>query len=144
MTLCHQCGKEIQSNSEYCMHCGSYITSSYPLKPNRPSEATVAGVLLFIIGLAWMGLGLVWGVLLGFMSLEMGGAIFLIGAVVGVIAWLFAAGILLLKKWSYTPALILAAISLLNFPIGTLFGALSVWMLSKKDVKEVYLVKSMQ
>ena len=65
-------------------------------------------------------------------------AVFLILSVAnGVMGW----GLLNLKEWSRWGTIVLAAISLLGFPILTIIGAVIIWYLLKPDVKAAFLPK---
>ena len=58
-----------------------------------------------------------------------------VGALVSVITgW----GLLGMKGWARWLAIVLAALSLLAFPIGTIFGALIIWYLLKAEVREAF------
>jgi len=147
---CAYCGKELMLDSPFCPNCGKSLRPQEPavraasttetpaVKAGRPSEATVVGVLLFLDGLAWMSVGLIWGVLLVFVRGGLAAGVFLIGIIVGLLIWVVAGGLLLTKGWAYTLALILAAISLIVFPVGTILGAICIWLLVKENVKKAY------
>ena len=47
-------------------------------------------------------------------------------------------GLWTLKSWARIVALILAAISLLSFPIGTIIGIVALWYLFKPDIKKAF------
>ena len=67
----------------------------------------------------------------------------MIGA--GIIALLFALlyiitgwGLWTLKSWARIVAMILAVISLLSFPIGTIIGIVVLWYLFKPEIKAAF------
>jgi len=58
-----------------------------------------------------------------------------VGALLSVITgW----GLLGMKGWARWLAIVLAALSLLAFPIGTIIGALIIWYLLKDEVKQAF------
>lgn len=64
--------------------------------------------------------------------------IIIIVLIIGVFVWVLAVELLRMKSWAYTLAVILAAVSLLSFPLGTIFGTICIWMLLKEKVKKAY------
>jgi hypothetical protein len=58
MTFCSKCGRELIPEAEFCMHCGTSVTSlsATPPKPTKKSHvvrnALVAAMLLLLIGSA--------------------------------------------------------------------------------------------
>jgi hypothetical protein len=52
-----------------------------------------------------------------------------------VVGW----GLWTLRPWARTAALVLAVVSLFNFPVGTGIGALSIWYLLRDDVKAEFV-----
>jgi hypothetical protein len=62
------------------------------------------------------------------------GWIFLVGLANAVIGW----GLLKQREWGRIGTLVLAGFRLLNFPLGTLVGALILWYLLREDVKEEF------
>jgi len=147
--FCQYCGRELPKDATFCPSCGkplgpqppptaTVIPRATPPRPVRPSEVIVVSILLFLDGLAWMGAGLIYGALLGFLSVGLGGGLFLIGMIVGLFIWVVVIGLMLMQGWAYTLTLILAGISLFLFPIGTFFGIISIWLLLKSEVKEAF------
>jgi hypothetical protein len=57
----------------------------------------------------------------------------------GVLSVVAGWGLLLLKEWARWLAIVLAAFSLLAFPIGTILGALVIWYLLQQHVRAVFL-----
>jgi len=142
------CGKELSIDSPFCPNCGKPLESQKPNektltqseteKSSRPTEAILLIILFFVNGLGWMALGLLYGAMFAFFSAGFGAGIFSFGVFMGVIAWMIALGLLLTKKWAHTLALIFAVISLFLFPIGTITGIISIWLLLKENVKKAY------
>jgi uncharacterized membrane protein (DUF2068 family) len=65
-----------------------------------------------------------------------------VGGVIAIIIGLFYAitgwGLWNLKSWSRLVAIILAVISLLNIPIGTIIGLVVLWYLFKPEIKQAF------
>jgi len=61
-------------------------------------------------------------------------SILLLGSILSLIEGI---GLLYMKKWARNLGLILAMLSLLDFPFGTTLGVYSIWVLWKKDVKKI-------
>ena len=79
---------------------------------NDPNTAAITGIIAFL-GLICSG-------------------VFVLLAVANVaVGW----GLWKLRPWARTGALALAVLRLLNFPLGTLIGALIIWYLLREDVK---------
>ena len=64
---------------------------------------------------------------------------------VGIIAFVFAIfyiitgwGLWTMKSWARIVAMILAVISLLSFPIGTIIGIIVLWYLFKPEIKAAF------
>lgn len=107
-------------------------------KKSRPSEVIVVGILIILLGAVWLAVGSLLGTFLSLGSPKAGGGFFLIFAVIALFLWLIAAGLFTVKSWAHTLALILSAISLINFPFGTVLGAICIWLLLKGEVKEAF------
>ncbi len=63
---------------------------------------------------------------------------FLIVIAEGVLAVIAGWGLLQLKEWARWLAIVLAAFSLLAFPIGTIIGAFVIWYLLQDHVRAVF------
>jgi hypothetical protein len=61
-------------------------------------------------------------------------------AVTGIIAALTGWGLLRIRSWARTLALVLAIMGLFAFPVGTVISALIIWYLSKEDVRQVFVL----
>jgi hypothetical protein len=62
------------------------------------------------------------------------GWIFLTGLANAVIGW----GLWKQQEWGRIGALVLAALRLLNIPLGTVIGALIIWYLLREDVRQEF------
>lgn len=62
------------------------------------------------------------------------GWIFLVGLANAVIGW----GLLKQHEWARIGALVLGGLRLLNIPVGTVIGALTIWYLLREDVKQEF------
>lgn len=79
---------------------------------------------------ALIGLEDAQGGVLAFLIFTVVPTFFLVTAIPGLVCGL---GLLNYRPWARILAIILAALQLLNFPIGTLFGAYSFWVLLSAD-----------
>ena len=59
------------------------------------------------------------------------GWIFLVGLANAVIGW----GLLKQQEWARIGSLVLAGLRLLNIPVGTVIGALTIWYLLREDIR---------
>lgn len=50
-------------------------------------------------------------------------------------------GVLKEKSWAWRVVVIVSIIELVGFPVGTIIGIYSLWVLFKKEVKELFRVK---
>ena len=117
----------------------------------RPDGITVIGIYLLVmlaLGMLFICGLTIWLIVVIFEQAPDAGvaafwlfsamAVFLILSVAnGVMGW----GLLNLKEWSRWGTIVLAAISLLGFPILTIIGAVIIWYLLKPDVKAAFLPK---
>jgi len=62
------------------------------------------------------------------------GWIFLVGLANAVIGW----GLLKQQEWARIGALVLGGLRLLNIPVGTVIGALTIWYLLREDVRQEF------
>jgi len=69
--------------------------------------------------------------IIGFLGLICSGVFVLLAVANVAVGW----GLWKLRPWARTGALALAVLRLLNFPLGTLIGALIIWYLLREDVK---------
>ncbi len=58
------------------------------------------------------------------------GGLFVVVAVLGVIAGI---GILGLQPWARTLLIVLAVLALFSFPLGTILGIYTLWVLASRD-----------
>jgi hypothetical protein len=66
--------------------------------------------------------------------LGIGTILIIIGIIDIIIGW----GLWTLQPWARIAGIILAILSLLNFPIGTIFGIIILWYLFKPEIKEAF------
>jgi hypothetical protein len=96
--------------------------------------------LLFFGGLAGVAStqggdeGAVGGLALG----ALGGFLFLIIAVMCLPSLLAGWGLLNFKEWARILAIVISALNLLGFPIGTILGAYGLWVLLNKDTAPLF------
>ena len=60
------------------------------------------------------------------------------GLLYGLVALGTAWGLLAMYGWARWSAIVLAALTLLSFPIGTVIGALVIWYLLRRDVVRLF------
>ena len=58
--------------------------------------------------------------------------------IIGVLYIIAGWGLWTMKSWARLVAIILAIISVLNFPIGTILGIIILWYLFKPEIKEAF------
>lgn len=119
-------------------------------KKELETHVTVVGWLQIVNGL----LGIMWGVLLAALILGVGiaveeaivlrimavtasalGGLLLVLSVPGIIAGI---GLLRRASWARVMALVLAVFELALFPIGTLLGGYTIFVLSQRSAPEVF------
>ena len=61
-----------------------------------------------------------------------------IALIIGILYIITGLGLWTMKPWARIIAIILAIISLLSFPIGTIIGILVLWYLFKPEIKEAF------
>ena len=62
----------------------------------------------------------------------------LIAFIIGILYLITGWGLWTLKPWARIIAIVLAIISLFNFPVGTIIGIIILWYLFKPEIKEVF------
>lgn len=62
----------------------------------------------------------------------------LIAFIIGILYLITGWGLWALKPWARIIAIVLAIISLFNFPVGTIIGIIILWYLFKPEIKEVF------
>lgn len=82
-------------------------------------QPEVTGEIIDIVDSVMLGTGII---------------IFFLGICYIITGW----GLWTLKSWARIVALILAAISLLSFPIGTIIGIVALWYLFKPEIKKAF------
>jgi hypothetical protein len=150
---CDRCGAQLQDQQQFCHSCGKSFATPQARAVPRPAagrvarHVTIVGVLWVVYSLfhllpsmAAMTIGAVrfpalahdWGIHGVDAPLALGPMLAVFGGLAGVLSILgIIAGVALL---SYQNAarifiIILAFLSLLNFPFGTLLGAYTLWVL---------------
>ena len=73
--------------------------------------------------------------LIGFFGLICSGVFVLLAVANVVVGW----GLWRLRPWARPSAMVLAVLRLVNFPLGTLIGAVSIWYLLREDVKAEFV-----
>ena len=58
--------------------------------------------------------------------------------IMGILYIITGWGLWTMKSWARLVAIILAIISVLNFPIGTILGIIILWYLFKPEIKEAF------
>jgi hypothetical protein len=60
--------------------------------------------------------------------------LFIFGLVMSVPALAAGLGLLMMRPWARLTAVAIGAIELLLFPVGTILGAITLWLMAKKEV----------
>ncbi len=60
--------------------------------------------------------------------------LFIFGLVLSVPAFAAGVGLLMLRPWARLAAVAVGAVELVIFPIGTLLGAITLWLMARKEV----------
>jgi hypothetical protein len=148
--FCDRCGANLQGSPRFCSACGKPV-SAVPLMPAR---GRIAGHVR-LLGIFWLAISafrLLPGVVLMFSArmfqswatglpfLGPGvfhaiGAIFMTGAIVGIIAgW----GLLDRQPWARMMAIILGCLNLIEMPFGTALGIYTLWVLLPAESEQEY------
>lgn len=104
----------------------------------KPSEVSAIAVLFFVLAVFWVIGGYFLGAFLSIISENAGVGFFLISFIFAFLSILIGIGLIFLRKWAHTAALIIATISLINFPAGTALGVILLWLLLKENVKSAF------
>lgn len=156
---CTRCGAPVSPQNVVCPSCGATLPVSS--EPIGPSEGRLAGHV-HLLAIFWIVIGILWlipaGILLalGSVALAIGpygvpGAhiarvlgplvMYSLGGFLIFIAVLcFAAGwgLLHLRRWARSLAIVLGVISLLHPPFGTALGIYTLWVLVSGDAGREY------
>jgi|GEM_PF-754335 len=112
----------------------------YPVQTQRPAGVTILAILAFIGGVLNIISGLVFALFLAFdpvlggVWIGLGGVMIVIGVLYFLVGW----GLWNLKPWARTVSIVLAIISLIGFPIGTILGIIILWYLFKPEIKAAF------
>jgi hypothetical protein len=157
--FCDGCGAIVQPGQAFCSKCGKQIVG--PILATRASIGRVKrhAHLLGVLWLAFSAFNLFGGLLLvivataliphlyqmgvphdvpvGFLSVFLAtlGILVLAKAVCGFLA---GRGVVQHEPWARTVALVLAFISLINFPFGTGLGVYTLWVLLPEESRREY------
>jgi hypothetical protein len=157
--FCDGCGAAVQPGQAFCSKCGKQIVG-----PILATQAIIGRVrrhahLLGVLWLAFSAFNLFGGLLLVIIGTALVPHLYQMGAPrempVGFISALLSTiGILVLAKavcgflagrgviqhepWARTVALVLAFISLINFPFGTGLGVYTLWVLLPEESRQEY------
>jgi hypothetical protein len=109
----------------------------------------IVGWIHIGFGLLWIGMAVFGGALLSVIGLASGepgaaGIMAAIGGILVVVAGLLSVptlvagwGLLRRKHWARMLTLILSFLNLLNFPLGTLLGGYSIWVLMQDESRQI-------
>lgn len=152
--FCDQCGTAIQSGQKFCSGCAKEITGfvpGYPLRSRLQEHIRLLAILWF----AYSAIHAVGGVVLVILAntlfvhlaqtsgapaflqplLTFVGFFLLAKSAAGFLAgW----GLLQRESWARVLTLILAFVSLINFPFGTAIGIYTLWVLLPARSEEEY------
>jgi len=136
--FCDRCGAAVDG-ARFCPGCGkSFAPAAGPVQGRVAAHVKTLGILwlvraglrlipaIFLTSFAhygswWDGVPFLPGVMRGI------GTFFLISAIAGAIAgW----GLLERRPWARMLAIVLGALAILDFPIGTALGAYTLWVLA--------------
>ena len=156
--FCDACGTALHSEQAFCSRCGKEVRPGFSVAYPRANRVQEHVRLLGILWLAYSAFHLLGGLVLRiaastifarpdqygvphgplFLHSLLGAisTLLLLKAVVGVIAgW----GLLQRESWGRVLALIVAFVSLINFPIGTMLGVYTLWVLLPAESEKEYL-----
>jgi hypothetical protein len=156
--FCDRCGNALSTDQRFCPHCGKQFSDAMAIARPAPSRVQEHLRLLGILWLALAALNALGSVVLYivantiFMRVEERmpqqmpfglvhsllmaiGAFILLKAVAGFFAgW----GLLQREPWARMLTLVLAFLSLFNFPFGTALGIYSLWVLLPAQSEKEY------
>ncbi|HUA57191.1 MAG TPA: zinc-ribbon domain-containing protein [Verrucomicrobiae bacterium] len=146
--FCHACGVPIRSDQPFCSSCGT------PVNPQRPREARVQQHVR-TLGILWIAFSVLralpflgvlgfwpflrrftWGLPFPFAHLV--GFVVGLGVIMGFAGIAAGWGLLERQLWARPLALILGIISLLHFPLGTVLGIYTLWVLMPNQSEQEY------
>ena len=134
---CGGCGAPNPSGTQYCGSCGAPIGADPAVLMGRPGVVTLLAVLSFIGAFFFFLTGAL-GLLL--IEREPGSAAILIamGLLIGGLYLATGIGLWGLKPWGRTLAIVLAILSLLSIPVGTLIGVLVLIYMFSEPAKILF------
>ena len=167
---CPECGTAVEAHFRFCRDCGSQLAADRPNAPGAGTRRRVVEeprMELHFKILAWLliGSGILTGMLssmvflaggiIGFMDIPLPAnfgmetlitsLISIVGVSMAVVAGSSVAagvGILYYQTWGRVLALVVAAILLLKFPVGTAIGIYGLWVLLSTEGRAHYGVRA--
>jgi hypothetical protein len=154
--FCDQCGSELQTGQQRCVHCGKPVLGPINYRRNRVQEHVR---LVGILWMAYSALHVVAGVVLYVVAQTIFGRMIhvngpppevtmwlrpLLTCIAGLIIAKAAAGfiagwgLLQRESWARVVALVVGFVALLNVPIGTALGIYTLWVLLPAQSDEEY------
>ncbi len=145
---CVRCGREMREGDDFCPACGKPSRSAPPL---MPQTSRIAGHIR-LLGILWIAIsvfrllpGVAVFIVIPFIQdmvpgfvvplMQAAGVLILAAGGVGIAAgW----GLLERHPWARTLTIVLAAIGLLDMPIGTALGIYTFWVLLPAQSSEEY------
>jgi zinc-ribbon domain len=156
---CNQCGAPLQPDYRVCPKCGIPIAGATPAAAYASPAGSRMARHLRTLGILWMITGCLWllpsltlfGLFSGFhlgMAHHMFfgwpvappflfsiGSIFLLIAVASIcVGW----GLMTRESWARVVAIIVGALVILHFPLGTLLGIYTLWVLLSNGAAAEY------
>jgi type II secretory pathway pseudopilin PulG len=137
---CNHCGNPVSEGSRFCNVCGKELASEGPPPTGpfpRPWPITAIGILDIVGGVVVLPMGAL--VFLGEAGKDPVAAVIgLVAAVLGTLTLSAGIGLLKLKPFARTLQLVLSAIGLIGFPLGTLISILILIYLAKPAMKIIF------
>lgn len=161
--FCNQCGARLAEGVAYCTQCGRAAVSAPPAAAVVPAVASAPAAgrvahhrnLLAVFWIVLGALSLIGGVVLVIISrfrpwenpwsppapdfiAPLLGAIGMALLVFSVLRVLAGVGLLRYQNWARLLAIVLAVVSLVDVPIGTLLGIYTLWVLAPQASEAEY------
>ncbi len=161
--FCTQCGNTIEQHARFCSRCGLELTRVQLVKQARKRDwamhVNILGWLL--VGFAVLtGIGamtvIIVGQFVGNMPnwrsdfpFPMAQATVSLFVIIGLVLTAIAAGLacagiglLMYKHWGRVIALVVSALLVLHFPVGTAIGIYAFWVLCSQEGREHFQARS--